>query len=152
MRFKSRLQGGLQVFAVAGPNTISFAISSTAAARKGLLGFAVERADPAEKQRYFMLGFKVFRSVVPHPTPGMHISTWDHPVQSFVWDDFTAKPDREYEYVFYPLRGTPKNLDRSATPIRIRTRTEKLYNGGEHDVFFNRGGPAARLTLGCSAI
>jgi len=139
MRFKSQLQGGFEAFAVSGPNTISFAIIGDAKAQTGLLGFAVERADPEEKQRYIMPGFKVFRSVVPHPVPNMHISTWDHPVQSFVWDDFTAKPDREYEYVFYPLRGTPKNLDRSAVPIRIRVHTEKLFGDDEHDVFFNRG-------------
>lgn len=139
MRFKSLLKGGFQAFAVTGPNTISFAIVADAKAKRGLLGFAVERADPEEKQRYIMPGFKVFRSVVPKPVPNMHISTWDHPVQSFVWDDFTAKPDRVYEYVFYPLRGTPKNLDRSASPIRIRVRTEKLYSNSEHDVFFNRG-------------
>jgi phosphatidylserine/phosphatidylglycerophosphate/cardiolipin synthase-like enzyme len=139
MRFKSQLTDGFEAFAVSGPNTISFAIVGDAKAKRGLLGFAVERADPAEKQRYMMLGFKVFRSVVPNPAPSIHVSTWDHPVQSFLWDDFTAKPDRDYEYAFYPLRGTPKNLDRSAKPIRIRVRTENLFGDGEHDVFFNRG-------------
>jgi phosphatidylserine/phosphatidylglycerophosphate/cardiolipin synthase-like enzyme len=139
MRFKSTSVGGFQVFSVSGSNTISFAIAATAQAKVGLLGFAVERIDPAEKQRYFMLGFKVFRSLVPNPTPNMHISTWDHPVQSFVWDDFTAKPDREYEYVFYPLRGSPKNLDRGAAPLHVRVRTEALYGDSQHDVFFNRG-------------
>ena len=43
MRFKSRKSGGFQVFAVSGTNTVSFAIDASAAARKGLLGFAVER-------------------------------------------------------------------------------------------------------------
>ncbi|MEP7011314.1 MAG: phospholipase D-like domain-containing protein [Acidobacteriota bacterium] len=139
MRFKSAKHGGFQVFAVSGINTISFAIQASEAARKGLLGFAVERLDPKEKQRYFMPGFKVFPSVIPHPDEETQVSTFEHPVQSLVWDDFTAKPGRRYEYFFYPLRGQPKNLDRSAKPIPIHVKTEPLFGKLEHDVFFNRG-------------
>ncbi|HEX6903947.1 MAG TPA: phospholipase D-like domain-containing protein [Thermoanaerobaculia bacterium] len=139
MRFRSPRSRSHQVFAVSGINTISFGIQSSAAARRGLLGFAVERIDPAAKERYFMPGFKVFRSVIPNPIPDASVSTWDHPVQSFVWDDFTAKPDHEYEYLFYPIKGTPKNLDRSAKPVHIRVRTEPLFSKGLHDIFFNRG-------------
>lgn len=139
MRFKSSKTGGFQTFAVSGINTVSFAVQATVAAKKGLLGFAVERVDPQEDERYVMPGFKVFPSVVPQPRPDMQVSTWDHPVQSFVWDDFTAKPGHEYEYVFHPLKGKPKNLDRSAEPVSIRVRTEPLFSEEEHDVFFNRG-------------
>ena len=139
MRSKSRKTDGFQAFAVSGINTISFGIAATPEARKDLLGFAVERFDPTENERYIMPGFKVFRSVIPNPGPGLCVSTWEHPVQSFVWDDFTAKPDREYEYTFFPLRGTPRNLDRSARPFKIAVHTEPLYSKLEHDVFFNRG-------------
>jgi hypothetical protein len=52
------------------------------------------------------------------------VTTWDHPVQSLVWDDFTAKADHEYEYIFHPLKGKAKNLDRSEKPICIRVKTE----------------------------
>lgn len=138
MRFKSAKQDGYRVYAVSGVNTISFGIEATPEARRGLLGFAVERTDPTEDERYFMPGFKVFPSVIPQPLADLAVSTWEHPVQSFVWDDFTAKPDRLYEYAFYPIRGRPKYLDRTASPVRIRVRTERLY-GGTHDVFFNRG-------------
>jgi len=58
MRFKSRSVDGLQAFAVAGTNTVSFAIRASAGAKKGLL--AVERrSDPKENQRCFVHGFKV---------------------------------------------------------------------------------------------
>ncbi len=124
MRFKSSKKDGFQVFAVSGVNTISFALDATATAKKGLLGFAVERFDPKENQRYFMQGFKVFPSVIPHPDKNTQASTFDHPIQSFVWDDFTAKPGREYEYFFHPLRGKPRNLDRSVAPIRITHKSE----------------------------
>jgi phosphatidylserine/phosphatidylglycerophosphate/cardiolipin synthase-like enzyme len=139
VRFKSSPRDGFQLFAVTGVNTVSFAVQASAAARRGLLGFAIERFDPEEDQRFVMPGFKVFRSVLPQPHPHLQVSTSDHPVQSFVWDDFTGKPDREYEYSFRPLRGRPKSLDRTARPIVIRVRTEKLFGDDEHDVFFNRG-------------
>ena len=38
-----------------------------------------------------MRGFKVFHSIIPNPDKNTQVSTWDHPVQSFVWDDFTAR-------------------------------------------------------------
>lgn len=139
MRFKSNKKRGFQIFAVAGTNTISFAIDFDDSAIAGLMGFAIEREDLHENERYFMYGFKVFESIVPDPDPRHSVLTFAHPVQSFVWDDFTAKDDREYVYHFYPLRGKPKNLDRSEGPISIRVQTEKAYTKGTHDIFFNRG-------------
>lgn len=140
MRFKSELTNGYQIFAVSGVNTISFAIDAAAANTAGLLGFAVERVDPTQNEQYYMYGFKVFQSVIPHPTPQTVVSTYDNPVQSFVWDDFTAKPARKYKYVFHPLKGRPKNLDRSEPPIEINVETESLFEDVvTHQVFFNRG-------------
>lgn len=139
MRFKSRKVDGFCVYAVSGVNTVSFAIDATEGARAGLLGFTVDRFDPAENHRSTMPGFKVFKSIIPDPQPNQWVSTNDHPMQSLVWDDFTAKPGRIYEYSFRPLRGAPHQLDRTATPITIRVRTESLYTTSDHDVFFNRG-------------
>src|SRR5262245_4848269 len=128
MRFKSQLTNGYQIFAVSGVNTISFAIDAAAANTAGLLGFAVERVDPAENEQYFMYGFKVFPSVIPQPTPHTVVSTFEHPIQSFVWDDFTAKPGRKYKYIFHPLKGKPKNLDRSNPSIAIEVEAEPLFD------------------------
>jgi phosphatidylserine/phosphatidylglycerophosphate/cardiolipin synthase-like enzyme len=139
MRFKSKKTDGYQIFAVSGTNTISFAIDFEDADIDGLLGFAVERIDPTENERYFVYGFKVFPSVIPTPDATTTVKTSDHPIQSFVWDDFTAKENREYEYLFHPLKGKPKNLDRSARPIPIKVKTEPLFTRSEHDIFFNRG-------------
>lgn len=139
MRFKSKKVGGYQVFAVTGTNTVSFGIDFKDADTTGLLGFAIERIDPAEHQRFFLYGFKVFPSVVPHPDGQTPVKTNDHPIQSFVTDDFTAKPGRDYEYLFYPLKGAPKNLDRSEKPVSIKIQTEPLFSDLAHDVFFNRG-------------
>jgi phosphatidylserine/phosphatidylglycerophosphate/cardiolipin synthase-like enzyme len=139
MRFKSPNSSSFQIFAVTGVNTISFGIKASPSARKGLLGFAVERIDPAADERYTMPGFKVFKSVIPRPNQDTQVTTWDHPIQSLVWDDFTAKANHEYEYIFHPIKGKPKNLDRSEKPVRIRVKTEPLFTKGTHDVFFNRG-------------
>lgn len=139
MRFKSQKKDGFQVFAVAGVNTVSFGITATATARKGLLGFAVERIDPKRDQQFFVQGMKVFPSVIPNPEVGTRVSTKDHPIQSFVWDDFTARDDSTYTYNFYPVRGKPKKLDHSAEPIPITIKTEKLFSKSTHDIFFNRG-------------
>ena len=139
MRCKSRKVGGYEIFAVTGVNTISFAIKATSADTAGLLGFAVERHDMEADEHFFMQGLKVFQSVIPQPTTSTTVSTFDHPIQSFVWDDFTAKPDNRYVYTFHPLKGAPKNIDRSARPIAIEVRTEPLFSKNEHDIFFNRG-------------
>ncbi len=139
MRFKSGMTSGYQVFAVSGTNTVSFGIAFDEADIKGLLGFAVERIDPVARQTYFMFGYKVFESVIPHPDSTTTVKTYDQPIQSFVWDDFTANPGQPYTYIFHPLKGTPKNLDRSAKPIKIDIRTEPLYSDQQHDIFFNRG-------------
>ena len=139
MRFKSDRIQGFQVFAVSGTNTVSFGIDFDPARIGGLMGFAVERQDIKENERYYMYGFKVFESIYPNPDPTLQVSTYDQPVQSFVWDDFTAKDGREYVYYFHPLKGTPKNLDRSAPAIPIKVRTEKAFTDGTHDIFFNRG-------------
>ncbi|MBI4804779.1 MAG: hypothetical protein HY795_06055 [Desulfovibrio sp.] len=144
MRFKSQVSNGFKVFAVTGTNTVSFAIDYQQADLKGLLGFGVERYDPQENEKYFLYGFKVFKSVIPDPLDDVAASTRDHPIQSFVYDDFTAKPDRLYVYTFHPLKGKPKNLDRSANPISIVVRTEKAFSSLTHDVFFNRGAASSQ--------
>jgi phospholipase D-like protein len=139
MRFRSRKSAGGQVFAVAGVNTVSFAVVASDRTRDGLLGFAVERIDPERDERFFMPGFKVFGSVIPRPRSGLLVSSNEHPVQSFVWDDFTAEDDHAYTYVFQPLKGRARKLDRSSPALTIDVHTEPLISDTAHDIFFNRG-------------
>jgi phosphatidylserine/phosphatidylglycerophosphate/cardiolipin synthase-like enzyme len=138
MRFRSRTAAAGRVYAVTGTTTASFAVLASDRTKAGLLGFAVRRYDLAAGTDVWLPGFKVFRSVVPEPAPGLEVSTYDQPVQSFVWDDFTCEPDHRYRYVFHPLSGTPQHLVRSAASLTLTIRTEASY-GGTHDVFFNRG-------------
>jgi hypothetical protein len=137
MRFRSTGKSG-DVVAVCGTNTVSFGMLPTDEVKDGLIGFAVERVDPDADERYYLPGFKVFRSVFPNPVTGLYVSTFEQPVQSFVWDDFTAKADHAYTYRFHPLKGRAKHLNRSTAALSIDVRTEPLVRSG-HDVFFNRG-------------
>jgi phosphatidylserine/phosphatidylglycerophosphate/cardiolipin synthase-like enzyme len=140
MRFKSRKTDGYIIYAVSGVNTISFAIDFEQANTKGLLGFAIELHDLTNNESYFINGFKVFKERIPNPDENTIVSTFDNPIQSFVWDDFTGKENTKYRYIFYPLKGSPKNINRSAKPIEISVQTEALFNNKDtHDVFFNRG-------------
>ena len=139
MRSKSIKTGGYIVYAVSGTNTVSFAIDFRDADTKGLLGFAVERLNKMNGDRKFMEGYKVFESIIPYPNMFTVANTYSHPVQSFVWDDFSCYDNTVYEYLFYPLKGEPKNIDRTAKPISVEIKTEELFSNDEHDIFFNRG-------------
>lgn len=140
MRFKSKKTNGFTVYSVTGVNTVSFAIIFEPSKAEGLLGFAVERESPKENEKYFMYNSKVFESIIPEPDETTQVTSFDHPIQSFVWDDFTAKPEHEYIYRLYPIKGEPKNLDRSLKPMVLKVRTEALYDdNNQHQIFFNRG-------------
>jgi phosphatidylserine/phosphatidylglycerophosphate/cardiolipin synthase-like enzyme len=144
MRFREHSTSG-DVVAVTGVNAASFALMTTSTTNDALLGFAVERTDPVENQKFFMRGYKVFKSAMPNPPGNTHVSTYDQPVQSFLWDDFTLKPDRDYLYSFYPLKGSAKNLDRSTAPLTLTIHTEPLLTESEqHNIFFNRGAAASQ--------
>lgn len=138
MRFKSKSVRGVQVFAVSGTNVVSFGIRATPAARKGLLGFAVRRTDIATGESRWVEGYKVFKSVLPDPTPQTKVMTVYHPIQSLVWDDFYALPGQTYEYEFHPFKGKPAEPDLSTPAAVIRVTTER-HGTGKHDVYFNRG-------------
>ena len=99
MRYKSKEKNGYCIYAVAGTNTVSFAIDYKKADTKGLLGFSVKRTYPPGKTIYYMPGFKIFgKGSNEKIDPNIRVSTEDHPVQSFVWDDFTLKPDQAYTF------------------------------------------------------
>jgi phosphatidylserine/phosphatidylglycerophosphate/cardiolipin synthase-like enzyme len=139
MRFKSKKVGGFRVWAVTGVSTVSFAIEADPAIRKGLVGFAVDRIHDGKKKKIY--GFKVWKKLVPNPQPKTAVSTHEHPIQSFVWDDFEAKPGAEYTYVFHPLTGKPGQLGKHADPVSITVKTEIEDSKGKekHDIFFNAG-------------
>jgi phosphatidylserine/phosphatidylglycerophosphate/cardiolipin synthase-like enzyme len=120
--------------------------------RADLLGYAVERAEldmnGAEVERYWLRGIKRFRDKDKGLPAGAPVSTAEHPVQGFLWADYTAKAAVRYKYRIVPLFGTVKNPkldDAVAVTLDITTENEgqqpPAAGGGgiRHDVFFNRG-------------
>ena len=111
-------------------------IDMTEEASQGVLGFAIERIDHTEDERYWLRGFKTFEETDPE-VPGCPVSTLEHPVQSVLWGDFTAKHKHSYTYRIVAMRGKPKNLVQGES-VEVRIDTED-DTAGTHAVYFNRG-------------
>jgi len=139
---KRNTQDGISVHAIAGTYVVLLGIDATERARSRLLGFAIEREDHTERERYWLKGFRTFEETEPDPQPGGLYSTLEHPIQSFLWGDYTAKPNHKYTFRIRPIRGRPKNLE-YGTDVTVQIRTEDV-DIGEHAIFFNRGAIASQ--------
>ena len=127
----------ISVYAVSGSHVILLGFDATEKGRKGLLGFSIHRTDHTEEEQYWLKGFKTFEETCPEPSPGQLVSSLDHPVQAFMWGDYTAKPNHKYTYRILPRYGSPEAMeDGEAVEVRISTVNE---DNGFHGVFFNRG-------------
>jgi hypothetical protein len=120
------------------------------AKRDGLLGFAIERSELDNggnvAEKYFLRGIKRFKLKDEGLPPGTPVPTSEHPIQSFQWGDYTAKPETTYRYRVVPVYGQPKLIeleDASSTTVEITTEAEQGGGGergeAQHDVYFNRG-------------
>lgn len=138
-------KSGYSVTAIAGNHVVLLGLDAPEQRPGDLLGFAIEREDLTENEKYFLRGFKVFAETGSHIPVGALVSTAEHPVQTFLWGDYTAKPDHAYVYTIYPVRGRPKRLDLDrARAFSVRVETEPLVLAEGHSVFFNRGVAAAQ--------
>src|SRR4029453_6307119 len=120
-------------------------------ARNDLLGYAIERAelDAAgnEVERYWLRGIKRFKDKDKGRPPGTPVSTAEHPIQSFLWADYTAKAGTHYLFRIVPVFGTVKNPtldDQAAGTLDVTAELQGDMQSGpandvRHDVFFNRG-------------
>ena len=129
---------GISVLAISGTYVVQLAFDVTAAKRKGLLGFAIHRQDHTEDEQYWLRGFKTFKQTFPNPSPGSLVSTLEHPVQGFLWGDYTAKPDHKYTYTVVPMYGQPKNL-KEGPRVVITIETPGNDMDETHTIVFNRG-------------
>ncbi|HZS16743.1 MAG TPA: phospholipase D-like domain-containing protein, partial [Candidatus Udaeobacter sp.] len=135
-------KGDLTVQAIAGTHVVLLGIDFPEQNCAGLLGFALRREDHTEGEKYWLSGYKTFASVEPSPPPGMLYSTRRHPIQGFTWSDFSAKPEHEYTYGVFALRGTPADPQLSEkVAVKISTESE---HGRTHHVHFNRGAAASQ--------
>ena len=132
--------GPLRVSAIAGTRVVLMALDIEPAGRDGFRGFAFQVSDG--QQTRWLQGTKYFESLVPHPAKGAKYSTLEHPIQSFLWSDYEAHPETEYEYTIVAMYGEIGTLEqRYRATIKIMTEKE---NDGKHGIWFNRGVVASR--------
>src|SRR3712207_1269463 len=105
-------------------------------ASRGVLGFAIERTDHTEDERYWLRGLRTFKETDPG-VPGRLVSTLEHPFQSFLWGDYSAKTRHSYTYRVVAMRGKPKKLE-PGEEVEVRLETEDDA-AGTHAIYFNRG-------------
>ncbi len=135
-------KNGLTVNVIGGTHVVFFGLDLAANRRPGFRGFAFKRFDHVEGDTIWLQGLKTFEKTEPHPAIGETFSTLNHPVQSFQWADYSAKPGRDYTYTIVALYGDPAALDpRIELSVPIATETE---TGPVHSAFFNRGSVATQ--------
>lgn len=128
---------GLTVNAIAGTHVVVLGFDLPKARTKGLLGFAIQREDHTEDERYWMSGMKTFAETDPGLGPGGQVASNEHPIQTFWWSDYSAKPDHRYTYRVIALRGKPAALIEAET-VGLSLTTESEV-AGAHSIYFNRG-------------
>jgi PLD-like domain len=137
----------LSIRAIAGTHVVTLAWDLKRATfdTTDLLGFAIERTKfetPARSkvvERLFLRGIKRFEKKDRGLPAGTPVPTSEHPIQSFLWGDYTVDPSTAYTYRLVPTTGTPMTLTlRYELAISVDIDTEPLY-GPVHSVFFNRG-------------
>ena len=103
----------------------------------GLLGFAIHKTDNESGIGNWLSGMKTFEATDPGMPVGTLHSTREHPIQSFLWSDYAAKPGRSYTYRVVALKGDPASL-REDAEATLSVETEAPEDG-LNDVYFNRG-------------
>ena len=148
-----KIAGDFRARGFSGTRTVLLALDCAEERRSGLLGFAFKRevVGAADGKAKWLRSLKVFKSIVPDPknardpadpTRPMRFSTLEHPVQSFLWGDYTAEPDTLYRFTILPLYGRPGELEPRGE-IKFNIRTEKEFDQG-HGIWFNRGAIASQ--------
>lgn len=128
--------GPLSVQAVAGTYVVLLGINLEESERNGVLGFAIQRKNlDSNEEPVWILGFKSFKeAALPR---GTLVPTNQHPIQAFMWGDYTARKNHKYLYRIVAMRGEPGNLVES-NEVSISVQMEKEKRKG-HQVYFNRG-------------
>ena len=128
--------GELELYGVAGTRTVVLSLDMKHKPIN-LLGFAFERKEDKTGKRIWLNGQKCFQSVIPDPVPGQQYPTHLHPIQSFLWKDFTVDPNTSYTYKITPVFGQPLKPeygDSRELPIKTEPHMK-----GKHGIYFNRG-------------
>ncbi|SFJ96681.1 Phosphatidylserine/phosphatidylglycerophosphate/cardiolipin synthase [Sphingomonas sp. NFR04] len=139
--------GKLKARAIAGTRVVLLALDMAEADCKGLRGFAFRRRINGGEWTW-LTGLKIFSSLFPngvHPdTVGKipRFPTNEHPIQGFLWSDYSAKAGTRYEFEVSAMFGTPGALKAGST-VSIDITTE-VEDDGKHGIWFNRGAIASQ--------
>lgn len=153
----NKTERGFEAKAISGTHTVLIALNCPDECRSGLLGFAMQREiiGPGGTGPQWLRSQKVFKSVEPDPknahdqndpTKPRIFLTKDFPIQSFLWGDYRAAPDRTYRFRVQPMYGKPGALTTDPKDeINFEIKTEKEWEiGATHGVWFNRGAIASQ--------
>lgn len=131
----------LKVNAVAGTYVVTLGFDLPEAKCNGLLGFSILRTDENGIAKY-LEGMKCFEETDPGFPAGALYPTSEHPIQIFQWADYSAEPGKSYTYKVTALKGSPKKLTPFAEcTVNVTTESPE---GGDQDVYFNRGTAASQ--------
>lgn len=135
---------GLTSLAIAGSFVvlIGWSMSRQHIRDRKILGFSIQRTRASDGEVIWLGGMKTFESVEPDPAPGVLVSSYKHPLQTFQWSDYSASPDETYEYKVIARAGPPGQLQNDAE-VTHRVTTERV-DLGRHAIFFNRGAIASQ--------
>lgn len=130
--------GYFSLQAIAGSHVVILGMNVDKDHIAGLKGFAIERTDHTEKNKYWLPNFKTFKGK-PFEKDRR---TYVNPIQEFVWGDYTAKQGHDYTYRVIPMYGLPGKLT-EGPQVSLRISTENR-SGSKHAVYFNRGAAASQ--------
>ncbi len=143
MRIKAT-HDGLSAMAIAGSYVVllGWDMPEADVLAKGVLGFSIRRTRESDGEVIWLPGMKTFRSVDPHPDPGVPVSSFRHPIQAFQWSDYSVSPGETYTFRVVARTGASGALQSDAA-VDLRVTTESIHQG-KHSVFFNRGAIASQ--------
>ncbi|HEX7903985.1 MAG TPA: phospholipase D-like domain-containing protein [Chitinophagaceae bacterium] len=143
---KTATKNGITIKAFAGTTGILLAFDVTAARRKGLLGFSLERLPPPDNNNKNPK-WEWISGLMPFPgqahDAGALISTDVAPIQKFRWSDYKVHGDSAYSYRVHAMYGTPTEPELMGGP-KITVTTSSSDEDGVHNVTFNRAAGASQ--------
>lgn len=142
MRVLSQPVNGVTAKVYGGTTGVLLAMDVESEARKGLLGFAIERetlSGPFMGKTKWLEGLLHFPGL-PH-FPGQPVPSNVAPLQKFRWSDYTVYPGVKYAYTIHPAYGHPGNPDVHPGP---RVEVETAGENASHFVIFNRAAAASQ--------
>jgi hypothetical protein len=137
--------GLVRAQAIAGSHVVTLGMNMSEQTPVGYWVLAFISTDKTENEAYWLEGQKRFQITDPGLPAGAKVPTNKHPIQSFLWGDFTAKPSHQYTYRVVAIRGTPEApVEAEAIDLSVDTEDE---GRDLHDIHFNRGAISSRRTL-----